>query len=376
VLVAARRGDLEARVCSQADAGAWQELIRALNGVLDLTDAFVRESAAALQAVVGDEYHRHVIERGLPGSFRRGAHIINRSIEATEAQSEELARVTADRKRLADEFEVSIKAVVDSVASTSTELSATAEALSLRADRTNKSAETMANAFEATRSHVISIASAIEELSTSIATNQQQLEASNGEMRNAADCSKRSSQTVSKLAEAGDRIGHVVTLIREIAEQTNLLALNATIEAASAGAAGRGFAVVASEVKNLAGQTGGATNDIAEQVDGIQVVTSQVVSSIEEIEGSIDRLDETSCVFSTSMREQGLAAIEISESTQQVATGTEAVAENVESVTGDAAQATISAREVLEAATELSKIAEGVRGDVDIFLASLRADRG
>ena len=240
VLVAARRGDLEARVCSQADAGAWQELIRALNGVLDLTDAFVRESAAALQAVVGDEYHRHVIERGLPGSFRRGAHIINRSIEATEAQSEELARVTADRKRLADEFEVSIKAVVDSVASTSTELSATAEALSLRADRTNKSAETMANAFEATRSHVISIASAIEELSTSIATNQQQLEASNGEMRNAADCSKRSSQTVSKLAEAGDRIGHVVTLIREIAEQTNLLALNATIEAASAGAAGRG----------------------------------------------------------------------------------------------------------------------------------------
>jgi len=59
-----------------------------------------------------------------------------------------------------------------------------------------------------------------------------------------------------------------------------------------------------------------------------------------------------------------------------VATGTEAVAENVESVTGDAAQATVSAREVLEAATELSKIAEGVRGDVDIFLASLRADRG
>ena len=57
------------------------------------------------------------------------------------------------------------------------------------------------------------------------------------------------------LADAAQKIGDVVELIRNIAGQTNLLALNATIEAARAGESGRGFAVVASEVKSLAVQT-------------------------------------------------------------------------------------------------------------------------
>ena len=60
------------------------------------------------------------------------------------------------------------------------------------------------------------------------------------------------------------KVGQVAEQIQAIARQTNLLALNATIEAARAGEVGRGFAVVAGEVKALAGQTNGATEEIAD----------------------------------------------------------------------------------------------------------------
>src|SRR5258707_6787512 len=88
---------------------------------------------------------------------------------------------------------------------------------------------------------------------------------------------------VKELSEAAGRIGKVVALITDIAEQTNLLALNATIEAARAGDAGKGFAVVASEVKNLAGQTAKATEEIDSQITGIQSATKSSVEAIERI---------------------------------------------------------------------------------------------
>ncbi len=66
----------------------------------------------------------------------------------------------------------------------------------------------------------------------------------------------------------------------DIAGQTNLLALNATIEAARAGEAARAFAVVASEVKNLAGQTAQATEDISRQIQAIQTSSEEAAEAI------------------------------------------------------------------------------------------------
>ena len=56
-------------------------------------------------------------------------------------------------------------------------------------------------------------------------------------------------ERVRGLADAGQRIGEILSLITDIPEQTNLLALNVTIEAARVGDAGKGFSVVVLEVK-------------------------------------------------------------------------------------------------------------------------------
>lgn len=71
--------------------------------------------------------------------------------------------------------------------------------------------------------------------------------------------------------------------IINITDQTNLLALNASIEAARAGEAGRGFAVVADEIGKLA-------NDSAAAAARIETVSSEVISSVEELASEAEKM--------------------------------------------------------------------------------------
>ena len=115
----------------------------------------------------------------------------------------------------------------------------------------------------------------------------------------------------------------MVELINTIAGQTNLLALNATIEAARAGDAGRGFAVVASEVKALAEQTAKATDEISQQISGIQAATQDSVAAIKEIGSPSARCREIASTIASAVEEQGAATQEISRNVQQAAQGTQ-----------------------------------------------------
>ncbi|HEY3354633.1 MAG TPA: methyl-accepting chemotaxis protein [Polyangia bacterium] len=84
------------------------------------------------------------------------------------------------------------------------------------------------------------------------------------------ELSQAAHQTIDSLGTRLQGIGQVVSVIEEIAQKTNLLALNASIIAAQAGQHGRGMAVVAGEIKSLAQRTASSTQEIADQILGIQ----------------------------------------------------------------------------------------------------------
>lgn len=188
----------------------------------------------------------------------------------------------------------------------------------------------------------------------------------------AVDQARRTNERVGELSKAAARIGDVLELIRTIAGQTNLLALNATIEAARAGEAGRGFAVVASEVKALAEQTAKATDEINQQISGVQAATQESVGMIKEIGETIEKLSEISSTIAAAVEEQGAATLEISRNVQQAAQSTQEVSSSIADVQRGAAETGSSSSEVLSAAASLAGDSDRLKAEVGSFLNAMR----
>ncbi len=274
---------------------------------------------------------------------------------------------------IANEFESKVAAIVETVASSSNELSATARSMSGIAEETSNRATTVATAAEEATANVSVVASSSEQMSASVKEIAQQVSLSKRIASDAVITADNSSQTISNLSAAAEKIGQVVSLISDIASQTNLLALNATIESARAGEAGKGFAVVASEVKSLANQTALATDDISKQIADIQRATKESVNAISAIQETITQLNNVSMAISAAVEEQAAATSEIARNTQEASIGTQDVSKSIIDVQAGATETGTAATQVVGAADELSRQAEILNKEVRNFLNNVKA---
>ncbi|WP_439572754.1 methyl-accepting chemotaxis protein [Phreatobacter sp.] len=233
--------------------------------------------------------------------------------------------------------------------------------------------ETVNGAARLTVENVQAGAAATEELSASVGEiGQQSLESANV-ARRAAEEASVVTEAIGALAKRAEEIGEVVELINSIADQTNLLALNATIEAARAGEAGRGFAVVASEVKALAGQTAKATTDISSRINLMQTATGDTVKRIGDIAEVIEKLSAIATSIATAVEEQSAATGAIARTMQDSAQNTQKVSGGMDQLTEVANRVQDTGRDVARARQSLAEQIEGLRGEIDTFLAQARA---
>lgn len=252
-----------------------------------------------------DALERHIeVMSGYIDEFAKGnlhVHI------PTDVDNEQLQKLTQQFNRAVHE----LRSRFEGVLSTADQIGALLVTVQTIADL-------MVSAAQEQQQQTDNVASAMEEMSTTIEYNAGSAHQLEGQSRNnealavtGADVTSRTvdmiraairivqegAQEVERLGEASTRIATITRVIGGIAEQTNLLALNATIEAARAGEHGKGFAVVASEVQDLAERTAEATQQVEHLVQQMQSQTLSVHGLMqhgaEEVVKGIDLADAT-----------------------------------------------------------------------------------
>ncbi|MCW5699878.1 MAG: MCP four helix bundle domain-containing protein, partial [Rhodospirillales bacterium] len=309
------------------------------------------------------------------GEMAHAVQIFKENAQETERLKQEQAeserRAQEERRQalldLADRLEARVKGVVTSVASAATELQATSQQLAASSEETSRQSLAVSSAAEQTSANVQTVAAASEELSTSIKEITSQIHGTASKSKQVKCDADATDKAVTELADAASKIGDVVSLITDIASQTNLLALNATIEAARAGDAGKGFAVVASEVKNLANQTGKATDEIAEQISAMQSSVKMAVEAVRKIVTAIGEVDSSTTAIASAAEEQSAATDEITRNVAQAATGTNEVSDNISGVKQAAEDSGEASTVVLSAAGDLAEHSALLAKEVDNF---------
>jgi len=136
VCQAAARGNLERRLLHIQEDSEHARLAHAINHLLDMTDAFVREATASLEYASKGKFFRRVLPEGMLGSFRQAARSINAATGKMDEKTRELKAAEQSRLELEGEFQQAV-GLIESLNESSREIGEVMATIAEIAKRTN-----------------------------------------------------------------------------------------------------------------------------------------------------------------------------------------------------------------------------------------------
>jgi methyl-accepting chemotaxis protein len=309
---AAAEGKLDYRADASKHKGEYHTIVQGINTTLDNIILPLNEAISVLQAMEKGDLTK-TVDGHYKGQLEDFKQTVNNTIE-------KISQVVAEVRNSAD-----------GIASASEQVSSTAQSLS---QATNEQAAS-----------VEETSASVEQMSASINQNTENSKVTEGISAKAAADANEGGAAVQQTVAAMKSIANKISIIDDIAYQTNLLALNAAIEAARAGEHGKGFAVVAAEVRKLAERSQVAAQEIGELAESSVGTAEKAGKLLEEMVPNINKTSDLVQEITAASQEQSSGASQInvamnqmSQITQQNASGSEELAATAEEMSGQAEQ--------------------------------------
>jgi methyl-accepting chemotaxis protein len=348
---AAKEGNLAERGHPELVPGAYADIVRGVNALLDAVIAPLNVSAKYVEQIskgdipapITDVYH---------GDFNLIKNNLNTLIEAmneitTAAQQISSGNLTVELKERSPEDKLmralttmvgGLTRTVAEIRAIAGEVSAASQSISTASVEVSKGASSQAAAAE-------QASSSMEQMVSNIKQNADNAQQTDKIANKSAKDAQESGKSVLEAVSAMKEIASKISIIEEIARQTNLLALNAAIEAARAGEHGKGFAVVAAEVRKLAERSQKAAGEINQLSANTLKVSEKSGEMLDKLVPDIQRTAELVQEITAASKEQDTGAEQINKALQQLeqviqqnASASEQMASTTEQLTGQSDQ--------------------------------------
>jgi methyl-accepting chemotaxis protein len=348
---ASKQGQLSERGKSEQFQGAYSEIVRGVNGILEAVIVPLKVSAQYV-----DDISRGSIPSKITDTYNGDFNTIKNNLntligamnDVTEA-AQQIASgnltVTIQERSAEDKLMQALSSMVAGLTRTVSDIRTIAGEVSSASQGISTASVQVSNGASAQAASAEEASSSMEEMVSNIKQNADNAQQTDKIANKSAKDALESGKSVTEAVAAMKEIASKISIIEEIARQTNLLALNAAIEAARAGEHGKGFAVVAAEVRKLAERSQKAAGEI-NQLSGTTVKVSEKAGEmLEKLVPDIQKTAELVQEISAACKEQDTGAEQINKALQQLekviqqnASASEEMASTTEELSGQSDQ--------------------------------------